>query len=64
MPNRYHSTINDKLSAPKPPANKAGGKASYSGESTHNWVTNTGPAGPNRNKVGFKKVKQSAKTTI
>ena len=64
MPNRYYSTINGKLSAPRPPKEHGAGSPPPFSESTHGWKTDVGPGSPNRNKTGASKVKQSQKTTL
>lgn len=51
MPNRYYNDFNGKLSAPTPPKDKKGG-VEHSDKKR----------GPNRNTVGFKKVKQYPKS--
>ena len=56
--------VTDNASSPSPGIGKGPGNKDGYVEKTRNWPGAPGPGGPNRNKVGFKKVKQSAKTTI
>ena len=60
MSNKYYSQFSDrKTTAPMPPKDKPEtGKIPYA-ERTRAWNKDIGPAGPERNTVGFPEVKQA-----
>jgi hypothetical protein len=62
MANKFYSQFSDrKITSPVPPKDSRGGITPSYSESVHSYgSTNLGSAGPSRNKVGFKEVKQYA----